>query len=99
MVLEESPSKSDQATSDASLGYDEFELSCDEYIAIFNELKRCTTATHCFDVLRKIFSSSSIFKKRGVLSTFGIFKPKGGKRHATLMSMNFSHEYLRENLF
>ena len=56
-------------------------------------------ATYCSDVLLEIFNNSYTFKKRLVLSTWGIFKPKSGKRYATLMSMNFNPKDLRANLF
>ena len=91
MVLGESLYECDQATSDTSLEYDEFERSYDEYVEISRR------ATHCFDVVPKIFDDSYIFKRRGILSTLGIFKPKSAKRHARLMSMNFNPMYLREN--
>jgi len=44
-VLEESSYKGDQVISDTSLEYDEFELSCDEYVEIFKELMRPRRAT------------------------------------------------------
>jgi len=95
--VKESPYEGDQATSDTSLEYDEFELSCDEYIEIFNKRMRARSNAHCFDVLPKIFSNSYTFKKRGVLSTLDVFKPRSGKRHPRLMSMNFNPYDLREN--
>ena len=45
MVLREGPYEDDQATSDTSYEYDEFELSCDEYVEIFKELMRPRRAT------------------------------------------------------
>jgi len=45
MVLEESPYEVDQATSDTSFKYDEFEFSCNEYVEIFNVLIRPMRAT------------------------------------------------------
>lgn len=90
MVLGESICDGDQATRATSLEYDEFKLSCDEFVDIFNELMRLSRATHCFDVLPKIFNNSYTFKKTGVRSTLGVFKPNGGKRRAKLTSQNFS---------
>jgi len=85
-MLTEGPYASDQAISDTSHEYDEFKLSCDEYVEIFNELMRPRKATHCYDSLLKIFNNSHTFKMRGVISTLGVFKPKNGKMHARLMS-------------
>jgi len=53
--------------------------------------------TYCFDVIPKIFNNSYTFKKRGILSTLGIFNLKSGKRHVRLMPMNFSPKDLRTN--
>jgi len=57
-ILEESIYEDNQARSDASLEYNEFELSCDKYAWILNELMRPMRATHCFDVLPKDFNNS-----------------------------------------
>ena len=54
-------------------------------------------ATHCFNVLPKIFNNSYTFKKLGVLSTSGIFKSKSSKRHARFMTMNFNLKNSKEN--
>jgi len=97
MVLEESLYAADQATSDTSLEYNEFELSCDVYLEICNELIRLRRVSHCFDVLPNIFNNFYTFKRRGVLSTLGVFKPKNGKGHARLMLKSFNPKHLREN--
>ena len=97
MVLEESLYAADQATSDTSLEYNEFELSCDVYLEICNELIRLRRVSHCFDVLPNIFNNFYTFKRRGVLSTLDVFKPKNDKRHTRLMSRNFNPKDLRRN--
>ena len=66
IVLGESSYKGDQAISNTSLEYDEFELSCDEYVEIFNKLMRLGRVTQCFDVLPKVFNNSYTIMKRGV---------------------------------
>ena len=58
MMLGEGPYTIYQATSDASCEYDEFELSCDEYDEIFNELMRPMRTTRCYDALPNIFNNS-----------------------------------------
>jgi len=63
MLLREWSYVSDQATSDSSCEYDEFELSCDEYVEISNELKSPRRATCCYDTLPMIFLSSYNFKR------------------------------------
>ena len=88
--------KGDQAASDTSFQYVDFELSYDEYVEIFSEFIRPRRARNYFDVLQKIFNNSFAFKNKGALSTFGIFKPKNGKTH-TGFSMNFYPKDLREN--
>ena len=79
VVLGEGPYANDEATSNTFHEYDDFEITCDEYVQIFNELMRPRRATQCFDILLKIFNNSYTFKKRGILSTLGAFKPKNGK--------------------
>ena len=64
MVLGEDPFVSDQATSDISCEYDDFEISCDEYVEIFNELMRPRRATQFYNVLLRIFNNYYKFKKR-----------------------------------
>ena len=81
MVLKEGTYASDQATSDTSCEYGDFVISCDKYVEIFNAFMRRTRATQYFDVFPKISYNSYTFKKRGVLSTLGVFKPKDGKGH------------------
>jgi len=97
MVLGESPYRGNQATSGTSLEYDKFELSCDRYVDIFNEIMRPRRVTHCFHVCPKIFNNFYTFKKRRVLITLGVFKNKNGKRYARLMSKNFNPKDLRAN--
>jgi len=60
MVLRESPYVGGQVISDNYLENDEFELSCDEYAEIFNELMRPMKATHYFEVLPKVFKTPYI---------------------------------------
>ena len=83
--------------NDPSLEYNEFELSCDEYIGIFNELMRPRRVAYCFGVPPKIFNSSWMFKKGRVLSTLGIFKLKGDNKLSRLVSMDLNPEDLRKN--
>jgi len=56
----------------------EDESSCDECIEIFNEFIRPTSANYHFGACPKICNNSYTFKKRSVLSTLGIFRPKRG---------------------
>ena len=77
--------KGDQARSDTSLEYDEFELSYNDDMNIFNKLVRPRGAMHCFGAPPKIFIISYTCKRIEVLSTLGVFKPKNDKRHARLM--------------
>jgi len=58
MVLRESPYVGGQVISDNYLENDEFELSCDEYAEIFNELMRPMRTTRCYDALPNIFNNS-----------------------------------------
>jgi len=97
MVLGKNPYANDQATSYISREYDDFEIFCDEYIEIFNELMRPRRTTQCFDVLPKIFNNAYPFKRRGVLSTLGVIKPKNGKGHARVMTKNFNSKNWRTN--
>jgi len=97
MALGENLYEDDQTTRGTSLEYYEFELSCDEYVEIFNELMRARRATYCFDVLPKMFNNSYTFKNKGDHSTLGIFKAKNGKRRSRLMSTNFNPKDLRSN--
>ena len=64
MVLGKDPYVSDQALSDTSREYDEFELSCDEYVEIFNELMRPRRVTQCFGVFPKVFNNSYTQEER-----------------------------------
>jgi len=57
-VLKEGPYASDQATSDTSYEYDDFEISCGKDVKIFDELMRPRGSTQCFDVPPKIFDNS-----------------------------------------
>jgi len=79
-VLEESVHEDDQAMNDPSIKCKELGLSYDDYIGIFNELMGPKRTTHYFDVLLKILNKSYVFKKGGVLSMLGIFKPKCGNK-------------------
>jgi len=87
----------DQATSDTSLKCDEFELTCNESIEIFNELMSPRSATRCYEALPKIFNNSYTFKRRWAISTLGVFKPKNAKSHAKLTSRDFNPKDLRAN--
>jgi len=69
MMLGERPYEGDQAISDTSLEYDEFELSCDKHVEVFNKLMRPRRTTHLSYVLLKILNNPYTFKKRGALST------------------------------
>jgi len=95
MVLEESPHKGDQTTSDTTVKYDELELSCDEYVEILNELMRPRRAMlWCSPKdLQQLLHISEVRSP----STLSVFKPKSDKRHTSLMSMNFNPKDLRKN--
>ena len=97
MVLAEDPYASDQATSDISCEYNDFEISCDDYVEIFKEIMTRRRATQCYAVLPKIFNNYYTFRKRGIHSTLGVFKPKNSKAHARLMSWDFNPKDLTAN--
>ena len=58
---------------------------------------RLRRATQSYDVLTKTINNSYTFKKRRVLSTLDVFKPKKGKEHARVMSLNFNSRDLGAN--
>jgi len=85
--------------NDPFIKHKEFGLSYDDYIGIFNKLVRPKTATHCFDILPKIFNNHYMFKKGWILSTLDILKHKHADKLSRSVLVDFNSKDLRSNLF
>ena len=72
-------------------------LSCDDYIKTFNSLMNVRRIVHSIRISPKGFNSSYNFKKGGTLSSLSFLN--GCNKLSRLVSLGFSHKYLRENPF
>jgi len=76
-----------------------FNMSCDEYIEIFNKLMSARSYTfYYFEVMTlKSFKNSYMFKRGCALSTLCIFKHKENIKYSRFILMDFNNKDLRVN--
>jgi len=76
-----------------------FDMSCDEYIMIFNKL--ISAASYAFNYFEKVapksFRNSYMYKRSGVFSIFGYFQIQRGIKYSRLVSVDFKPKDLRIN--
>ena len=69
-----------------------FDMNCDNYLGIFNKVMsgRSYAVNYFQKRLTKSFKNSYMFKRRGVLSIFGILKTKRFIKYSRLVSMDLN---------
>ena len=76
-----------------------FEISCDEYIEIFNGLMNISRIVYSIGVSPIAFSNSYIFKKGGTLSIMSFLELKVCNKLSRSVSLGFKHKDLRVHSF